>query len=144
MVISIISIPFVINRPNFCIYNPFSNLHLSLDPCEGVRCDVTGEVCKEGLCMCGDSKSCAGNMNGSYCDSIVSQCKCAQDVEACTQHQECVDDSCKGIVVYIDKTKCIYIKIQSWLVSTYFLLYRLQRLDPKRWLFGIGRSWYNQ
>ena len=112
MVISIISIPFVItvsNRPNFCIYNPFSNLHLSLVPCEGVRCDVTGEVCKEGLCMCGDSKSCAGNMNGSYCDSIASQCKCAQDVEACTQHQECVDDSCKGIVVYIDKTKCIYI-----------------------------------
>ena len=73
--------------------------------------------------MCGDSKSCAGNMNGSYCDSMASQCKCAQDVEACTQHQECVDDSCKGIVMYINKTKCMYtwsIEIQGWLVSTYF------------------------
>ena len=117
MVINIISIPFIINRQNFNIYNPFTNLHLSLDPCEGVTCDVTGEVCKEGLCMCGDSKSCAGNMNGSYCDSIASQCKCAQDVEACTQHQECVDDSCKGIVVYIDKTKCIYKHQNSKLVS---------------------------
>ena len=55
--------------------------------------------------MCGDSKSCAGNMNGSYCDSIASQCKCAQDVEPCSQHKECVDDSCKGIVIYIDKNK---------------------------------------
>ena len=109
MVINNISIHFVMSyKQNFSIYNPFSNLNISLDPCEGVRCDVTGEVCKEGLCMCGDSKSCAGNINGSYCDSIASQCKCAQDVEACTQHQECVDDSCKGIVVYIDKTKCMY------------------------------------
>ena len=67
--------------------------------------------------MCGDSKSCAGNMNGSYCDSMASQCKCAQDVEPCSQHKECVDDSCKGIVVYIDKTKCMYKHRNSKLVS---------------------------
>ena len=62
--------------------------YILVDPCLGVTCSVSGEVCDKttnpGLCKCGTASSCAGLTTGSYCDASNNICKCTSSLAACT------------------------------------------------------------
>ena len=58
-------------------------------------CNVAGEICQNGQCMCGNISSCGGKMSGSYCDSTRSKCKCSSTVDAChTTTDRCINEQC--------------------------------------------------
>ena len=65
------------------------------DPCKVLTCP--GETCDEleGVCKCNTSNSCIDNEKGAYCDLANSQCKCAQNIDACSNGQQCIKDECK-------------------------------------------------
>ena len=65
------------------------------DPCENSTC-VEGEVCEEGICNCNMSSTCGGNETVNYCDFKSSQCKCAENVDACSEGQKCIYERCEG------------------------------------------------
>ena len=44
--------------------------------CTDGTCEVPGETCKDGLCMCGNSSSCHGNISGGKCNADISSCEC--------------------------------------------------------------------
>ena len=57
---------------------------------------MEGEQCKKGFCECGNVGTCGGNETVAYCDFKNSECKCAENVEACSAGQKCIDEECKG------------------------------------------------
>ena len=80
--------------------NGCNNIYLKAsfsDPCENVTCSITGEVCDGGVCKCGESSSCTDNEKVNYCDFENSQCKCAENVDACLSQQLCIHERCEGI-----------------------------------------------
>ena len=75
-----------------------------IDPCKDVTCAIAGEVCDGGVCKCGESSSCTGDEKVQYCDSENSKCKCAENVDACSEGQQCIDEECRGIQIW-DKSR---------------------------------------
>ena len=65
------------------------------DPCENTTC-VEGEQCDGGVCICGNIGTCGGNETVDYCDFESSHCKCAENVDACSEGQKCIEKECKG------------------------------------------------
>ena len=59
-----------------------------------VPCAVEGEVHDGTDCKCGDIASCEGAETGAFCDATNSVCKCAQDVDACTNEEVCISEKC--------------------------------------------------
>ena len=58
-------------------------------------CDVAGEICQDGKCMCGSIHSCGGKLSGSYCDSTRSECKCSSTIGACNATTDrCINEQC--------------------------------------------------
>ena len=58
-------------------------------------CDVAGEICQDGKCMCGSIHSCGGKLSGSYCDSTRSECKCSSTIDACNATTDrCINEQC--------------------------------------------------
>ena len=59
--------------------------------CNKVICGPN-EVCDSGICKCGSLPSCAGKLEGSFCDG--SRCKCSAEVDACDSGNECLNGQC--------------------------------------------------
>ena len=82
----------ILRNQNGCI----NSKAIFTDPCENTTC-VEGEVCEEGICKCNMSSTCGGNDTVNYCDFKSSKCKCAENVDACSEGQKCIEKECKGI-----------------------------------------------
>ena len=69
------------------------------DACDFITCEVPGETCKAGVCMCGTSESCEANSRAPTCDPFNNRCVCGSigySTEECTIPDEvCVEGECK-------------------------------------------------
>ena len=84
-----------------------------IDPCKDVTCAIAGEVCDGGVCKCGESSSCTGDEKVQYCDSENSKCKCAENVDACSEGQQCIDEECRGIQIWDKSRTKYYVRYKS-------------------------------
>ena len=51
---------------------------------DNTTCEVFGEHCEDGFCKCGYEESCHGRMNGAYCESANSDCRCTRTLPSCS------------------------------------------------------------
>ena len=67
----------------------------SLASCEGL---TTGDTCDSdnNVCRCGTGDSCAGHLEGSFCDGTT--CACSATTPACNSGAACVNGICQGIL----------------------------------------------
>ena len=65
-----------------------------VDPSTEMTCAVTGEVCHEGVCKCGNADSCENQVSGQICDASNNVCKCAEDVDRCISGKTCTNGAC--------------------------------------------------
>ena len=76
-------------------------------------CNINGEICESGKCMCGNIESCLGLQTGSYCDASQSMCKCSSTLDACTGTTDrCINEKCtcggeENVVCSGTSDKCI-------------------------------------
>ena len=65
----------------YIIVNCFIEIH-----CSGQNlsdCKVAGETCVDGICRCGSLSSCDGRKTGAFCDPILGECRCSENLESC-------------------------------------------------------------
>ena len=78
---------------------PTNCKYLYLEACDFVTCNVVGEKCQRGVCMCGTTLSCEENSKAPTCDPINNRCVCGSigyALAGCTDPDEvCVEGQCQ-------------------------------------------------